>query len=193
MPSAFSWPMSVPSALRAPAPVNWALGSFASHMKREQIKNRDTKSPSTEYYARLLRASRSYRVNLARKGWCCYDHEHFDWEGLGDRSWRDRRRHLSALLRAFRAAQKELRGYPLDYQLFITVAPNKSASDAIFIHTPNPNNTPFPMEPEGELTTNLPHLIANKIDSSRYAIYKKGVGKEIMYTIIPNSTCTQKE
>ena len=29
MPSAFSWPVSVPSALRAPAPVNWGVRLFS--------------------------------------------------------------------------------------------------------------------------------------------------------------------
>ncbi len=162
-------------------------------MRREKTKNRSTKGPNAEYYAKLLRTSRSYKVDMLRKVWCDYSHQHFDWEGFGNRSWRDRRRHLAALLRAFRAAQNELRSYPHDYQVFVTVAPHDSASDAIYIHTPNPNNTPFPMVPEGEPVHSLPHLIANRIDSSIYAIYKNGIGQEIVYTILARPSCNETE
>jgi hypothetical protein len=129
---------------------------------------------------------------MARKRWCDYSHQHFDWDGFGNRSWLDRRRHFAALLHAFRRAQVELSTYPGEYQVFVCVTPDDSASDAVYIHTPNPNKTPFPMVPLGEQVTNLPSLLASRLDLTRYRVFRHGSGASASYTIIssPASTVT---
>ncbi len=86
--------------------------------------------PDAAYYSRLRREARFYRVNMARKQWCDFSHEHFDWKGFGDRSWVDRRRHLAVLLKAFRRAQIELSAYQGEYQVFASITPGDSAGYA---------------------------------------------------------------
>jgi hypothetical protein len=123
---------------------------------------------------------------MARKRWCDYSHQHFDWDGFGDRSWIDRRRHLAVVLHAFRRAQAELSHFHGEYQVFASVTPGDSASDAVYIHTPNPNRTPFPMVPTGNPVSHLPPLLAGRIDLTRYQVFREGNGLSATFTIIPS-------
>ena len=147
------------------------------------LRPRPTK-PDADYYARLWREARSYRVDMARKRWCDLSHQHFDWEGFGDHSWLDRRRHLAVLLKAFRRAQIELNSFPGEYQVFALITPGDSAGDAVYVHTPNPNGTPFPMVPNGERIFQLPSLLAGRIDMTRYQVFRSGHGSSATFTIL---------
>lgn len=73
------------------------------------------------------------------------------------------------------------------YQVFASVTPADSASDAVFVHTPNPNQTPFPMTPLGDRTWCLPPLLAGRIDLSRYRVFRYGSGPSTSYTILWSS------
>jgi hypothetical protein len=148
------------------------------------IRPRPTR-PDADYYSRLWREAGAYRVNMARKRWCDLSHEHFDWEGFGDRSWFDRRRHLAVLLKAFRRAQIELGAYRGEYQLFASITPSDSSGDAVYVHTPNPNGTPFPITPTGERVARLPPLLSGRIDLMRYQVFRDGHGPSATFTIIP--------
>ena len=107
-------------------------------MRKLPVLRPRPKQSDAAYYARLWREARAYRVDMARKRWCDYSHQHFDWEGFGDRSWRDRRRHLAVLLKAFRRAQVELSRFRGEYQLFASITPGDSGGDAVYVHTPQP-------------------------------------------------------
>jgi hypothetical protein len=141
-------------------------------------------SPIATYYTGIWRKARTYRVNMARKGWCDLWHQHFDWDGAGNASWRDRRRHLAVLLHAFRRAQAELASFHGEHQVFAIVTPSDSASDAVYVHTPNPNGTPFPVEPFGERVWSLPPLLAGRLDMRRYEVFGAGAGASRTYTIM---------
>lgn len=143
--------------------------------------------PDRSYYVDMWRKARTYRVGMERKKWCDYSHRHFDWDGLGNKSWLDRRRHLAALLHAFRRAQVELMSFHGQYQVFASVTPADSASDAVYVHTPNPNQTPYPMTPLGDRTWSLPPLLAGRIDLSRYQVFRYRSGQSISYTILLSS------
>ena len=119
-------------------------------MRKPPVRRPRLKQPDAGYYARLWREARSYRVDMARKRRCDYSHQRFDWEGFGDRSWRDLRRHLAILLEAFRLAEMEVSGFEGEYQSFASVTPGDSGGDSIYVHIRNPNCTPFPMLPNGE-------------------------------------------
>ena len=140
--------------------------------------------PDRAYYVGIWKKARSYRLDMARKKWCDYSHQHFDWGGLGNKSWLDRRRHLAVLMHAFRRAQIELKGFKGQHQVFASITPNDSASDAVFVHTPNPNQTPFPMTPLGVRVSSLPPLLAGRIDLARYQVFRHGFGATASYTIL---------
>lgn len=153
-------------------------------MNKSLARRERPAQPDPTYYKQMWKKARSYQVGMAKKVWCDYSHQHLDWNGLGNRSWLDRRRHLAALLHAFNRAQRELLGFSGPYQVFASVTPADSASDAVYVHTPNPNGTPFPMKPLGVRVSSLPPLLAGRIDPSRYEVFRHGSGPSASYTIL---------
>ena len=140
--------------------------------------------PDRHYYRRLRNRSDAFRVDLAAKQWCDLWHTHFDWEGFGNLGWIHRRRHLNALLRALSRARAELSTVTCACQLFALVHPKSSADDAIYVHTENPNGTEFPCQlPNAVPVDQLPTLLAGRIDSSLYQVFRQGHGKEIAFVI----------
>jgi len=52
---------------------------------------------------------------------------------------------VETLLDLFKYFKLKLREYPHPYQLWMLICENDSSEDAIYIHTNNPNATPFPL------------------------------------------------
>ncbi len=148
-----------------------------------------TATPDQTYYRKLWRKARTFRVDLPKKKWCDLWHEHFDWEGTGNQSKLDRRKHLKAIFHAFRRAQRELAAQSIPYQVFLNISLHDSASDAIYVHTPNPNSTDFPVDyGYCSFITHAPPLLAGCVDLNRYSIGRETIGKDTWYTVIPKST-----
>jgi hypothetical protein len=74
----------------------------------------------------------------------------FDWDGEGNKSREKRKDYLKLMLQFFNEAKVRLKKYPRDYQLWIEIDPTDSSKDAVFIHTPNPNNSTFPNHHQGK-------------------------------------------
>lgn len=146
----------------------------------------DTFIPANVYYRQLRRKVRTFRVDLPKKKWCELWHDHFDWDGVGNHSAIDRNKHLAALFYAFRLAQRELAAQPIPYQVFLNISRQDSASDALYVHTPNPNSTEFPINFEGGIyLTYVPQLLMGRVDLDLYHILLQAQGNENSYTVIP--------
>jgi hypothetical protein len=145
-------------------------------------------SPTNRYYFELKKKTNSFKVELIAKQWCDLWHQHFDWRGFGDTGWLHRRRHLSALLVALSHARKELTDAGIPCQVFALVHPNDSGSDAIYVHTKNPNGTPFPIVHTGETVISLPPLLASRICLTRHQVFAYGKGKERSFIIVPSES-----
>jgi hypothetical protein len=78
--------------------------------------------------------------------WFDYYHLHIDNIGLGNRSWKARKHHLDALFDLAVKVEAKLQHYPKDYQYWIEIDEKDSVEDAIYIHTQNPNGSPFPIK-----------------------------------------------
>lgn len=143
------------------------------------------KKPSKLYYFYLHRKTRNFRVDLAEKKWCDLWHQHFDWEGFGDLGWVHRRRHISALLVALSRARDELALSTKPYQLFASINIGDAGSDAVYVHTENPNGTEFPITHTGQALVSLPPLLAGRIDLERYRVFAESSGKERYYVVEP--------
>jgi len=76
-----------------------------------------------------------------------FDHwsTEFDWEGEGNKSREMRKHYLKLMQQFFTEAKARLKNYPSDYQLWMEIDTTDSSKDAVFIHTPNPNKSTFPM------------------------------------------------
>jgi hypothetical protein len=124
-------------------------------------------------------------------------HLHFDWKGIGNNSFKSRKPHLDKLLRHFNMLEEKTSLLKIDFQLYAIILDRDSSSDALFLHTPNPNNTQFPFKiPELELTTTLTNKELNtyldnlvgyeklfgKADEAFCLLFKKNVGKPFEYS-----------
>ena len=72
-------------------------------------------------------------------------HWHFDWNGLGDNNFKKRKPHLDKLFRHFEMLVEKVKYLKIEFQLFVLILDNHSSGDAIFLHTPNPNDIEFPL------------------------------------------------
>ena len=118
-------------------------------------------------------------------------HIHFDWHGYGNNSFRRRKPHLDKLFRHFDLLVDSTKKLKTDFQLYTILLDFDSYSDALFLHTPNPNKSQFPftidsLKPDSTLSNK--ELIAyienlngfeklyGQADESFCLLYKKGIG-----------------
>lgn len=95
------------------------------------------------YYRALLRDAA--RVTIDESGWYDRMHWHVDRLGLGNVSWRERRSHLAALFAMFRDVLRTTSTWGAPHQCWLQINAVDSSQDAIYLHTPNPNNDDFPI------------------------------------------------
>lgn len=112
------------------------------------------------YYRNLATAN-----EFAERGWLnsknpdtCFDkwHRHFDRYGYGNNSFKRRIPHLDKLFRHFSILADQTKNLKTDFQLYAVLLDFDSSSDALFLHTPTPNNSQFPFKVSDlSLTTTL--------------------------------------
>lgn len=118
-------------------------------------------------------------------------HLHFDWRGYGNDSFKRRKPHLDKLFRHFELLVDKTKGLKNDFQLYSILLDYDSYSDALFLHTPNPNNSQFPfkisdLQPTTTLTNKQLDGYINNLDGYEKlyghadeafcVIFKKNVG-----------------
>lgn len=118
-------------------------------------------------------------------------HSHFDWNGFGNGSFKSRKPHLDKLFRHFDILVDKSRALKTDFQLYAILLDFDSSSDALFLHTPNPNGSIFPYEiplltSNSSLTNKLLNNYLNKLtgykilygeaDENFCLIYKENIG-----------------
>jgi hypothetical protein len=119
-------------------------------------------------------------------------HLHFDWKGYGDNSFKRRKPHLDKLFRHFDLLINKTKNLKNEFQLYAILLDFDSSSDALFLHTANPNNSQFPFKISGlqlitTLTNNQLNEYINNLDGYEKLygkageafclIFKKNVGK----------------
>jgi hypothetical protein len=141
--------------------------------------------PTERYYYELWQKSRRFRVGLHEMKWCDGWHQHFDWNGFGSHGWLHRRRHISALLVALTQAKVELAQSNQAHQVFASIHITDPGSDAIYVHTENPNGTEFPLVHIGTRIHSIPALLASRIDLARFNVFASEYEGERYYVIEP--------
>lgn len=119
-------------------------------------------------------------------------HLHFDWKGYGNDSFKKRKPHLDKLFRHFDLLVDKTKQLKTDFQLYSILLDFDSYSDALFLHTPNPNNSQFPFKiSDLQLTTTLANQQLNdyidnlngyeklygQADEAFCLLFKKNVGQ----------------
>lgn len=115
----------------------------------------------------------------SRSSWFDHWSTGFDWEGEGNSSDEKRTQYLKQMLKFYNEAKARLQGYPKDYQLWMEISEGDSSMDAVFIHTENPNKTPFPLKYETKKSYHTKSESLNKfISKSRLSaveLFKGGM------------------
>lgn len=75
-------------------------------------------------------------------------HLHFDRRGCGNNSFKRRKPHLDRLFKHFQFLAQETKPLKSEFQLYSVILDFHSSNDALFLHTPNPNNSQFPFKVE---------------------------------------------
>jgi hypothetical protein len=119
-------------------------------------------------------------------------HLHFDWEGYGNNSFKRRKPHLDKLFRHFNMLVEKTKNLKVEFQLYTIILDYASDSDALFLHTPNPNNDQFPFHiSELQLSSTLTNKPLNdyinhltgyekrygRADEAFCLIFKENIGK----------------
>ena len=79
-----------------------------------------------------------------KMAWFDLWHTHFDWMGYGNDNFKSRKPHLDKLFRHFDLLNDTASSLKTNYQIWATLLDYNSHSDALFLHTPNPNHNNFP-------------------------------------------------
>ena len=98
--------------------------------------------------AALARDAAAYMVRV-HAPWFDLWHEHPDWDGRGNASWRARRAHLAAGFTILRRVAGQFAGWEVPHQVWYVIDPRDSANDGVYVHTPNPNGSAYPYPFDG--------------------------------------------
>jgi hypothetical protein len=72
-------------------------------------------------------------------------HTHLDWNGEGNKSWQKREKYLTKHIELYHKLSEKLKTYPHPFQLWVEIDEEDADQDAVYIHTPNPNEDNFPL------------------------------------------------
>src|SRR5687768_13346779 len=100
------------------------------------------------YFRRVHRNAAAFQLAITPDAWWDLWHYHADWPGWGNVRWRYRVEHLRALARVFRTIAEARDRFHTPFQLWLLLSGDDAAEDAVYLHTPNANDTPFPFAPE---------------------------------------------
>lgn len=120
-------------------------------------------------------------------------HEHPDMNGKGNGSPSLRTETLNKLLETYSFLKTQLKSYPDAYQIWMLVSENDSGEDAVYIHTANPNGTPFPIQLDfcpgyngstqqiNEFVGSTGFTVAEAIfdDEKYFYLFENGVGEKL--------------
>lgn len=89
-----------------------------------------------------------YDVDFGKEGWFDLWHTHLDFYGLGKNSLKIRREHIKAHIALHNSLSGKLETLGKPYQSWFELVEEDAGLDAVYIHTPNPNEDNFPLKIE---------------------------------------------
>lgn len=99
------------------------------------------------YFRRVCARAEALSLSVGDEDWYDLWHYHPDWYGYGNRSWAMRARHLEAV--AYAQCARQLSRFSQPYQLWIYLDAHDASQDAVYVHSPNPNRSNFPLVFDG--------------------------------------------
>ncbi|MFJ8089877.1 hypothetical protein ACIQ7N_16950 [Lysinibacillus sp. NPDC095746] len=125
------------------------------------------------YFRNLLRETKAelYNLDFGKEGWFDLWHTHLDFYGVGNNSLKIKREHIKANIALLYSLLEELQTLEKPYQSWIEIVDEDASLDAIYIHTPNPNEDNFPLKIE-KLNWNctVPKYLKDIIDLKEFNV-----------------------
>lgn len=125
------------------------------------------------YFRNLWRETKGelYNLDFGKEGWFDLWHTHLDFYGVGNNSLKIKREHIKANIALLYSLLEELQTLEKPYQSWIEIVDEDASLDAIYIHTPNPNEDNFPLKIE-KLNWNctVPNYLKDIIDLKEFNV-----------------------
>lgn len=125
------------------------------------------------YFRNLWREPKAelYNLDFGKEDWFDLWHTHLDFYGVGNNSLKIKREHIKANIALLYSLLEELQTLEKPYQSWIEIVDEDASLDAIYIHTPNPNEDNFPLKIE-KLNWNctVPKYLKDIIDLKEFNV-----------------------
>lgn len=88
----------------------------------------------------------THNLDFSDDSWFDFWHTHLDFYGRGNESIRYRKLHLQASYDLMMKLNARLHEWDQPFQIWMEISQHDAALDAVYVHSFNPNETPFPFE-----------------------------------------------
>lgn len=113
----------------------------------------------------------SYNLDFGKDGWFDVWHTHLDFCGRGENSLKMRREHITAHMSLYEELLEKLETFEKPFQSWVLIEIEDAGADAVYIHTPNPNEDNFPLkEFETKSVESLPNYLTGLVDFNKFEI-----------------------
>lgn len=113
----------------------------------------------------------TFQLELDNESWFDTYHIHLDWDGVGNKSTKIRREHVKAYLNLYERVLNQLEIFGGPYQSWILLHGEDASQDAVFIHTPNPNDDNFPLKiNELNWRCNIPQNFSDILEQEKFNV-----------------------
>ncbi|PRO42820.1 hypothetical protein [Bacillus sp. LLTC93] len=135
------------------------------------------------YFRNLWKEVNTFDLQLDHDYWFDFFHTHLDFFGVGKNSLKIRREHIKAHIALYNRLLKQLEAFEKPYQTWICIHEQDPMLDAVYVHSPNPNDDDFPHKLELlETNCKLPHTFKDLVDLHQFEVsYYQSEGEEVYY------------
>ncbi len=121
---------------------------------------------------------------LDPSGWYDLWHDHPDWDAEGNETDEHRSVVAAETIRLLHLLEERLSARSDPYQVFASLATATSEDAAVYVHTPNPNGTPFPHVFDGFVSAaGTPSWLSPHLESPQYVVLEGLSGGDKWYVI----------
>jgi len=112
--------------------------------------------------------AKTYQLNPT---WYDFWHIHLDWWGQGNRNIEEHRKYIILYLQLMNRFVEQAKAFDKPWQTWLLVDLDDSSQDALYFHTPNPNQDNFPFGFDGvNWGIQMPALLKNIVYSENYFV-----------------------
>ncbi|MCM3363705.1 hypothetical protein ACTNDN_06400 [Niallia sp. HCP3S3_B10] len=125
------------------------------------------------YFRNLWRDlnAEQYDLDFSQDAWFDAWHTHLDFYGYGNHSGKIRREHIKAHIFLYNSLLEKLSTFDKPYQSWIGLVEEEAGLDAVYIHSPNPNDDNFPIKIENlNWECTIPHDFKDLINRKDFNV-----------------------